>query len=550
MAQVGPQPRSVDLKGYARVIHVAPDGEHRTISGALASIADASPRNRYAVLVAEGTYEESRIAMKPYVDLYGGFPAGDWKNRDVYQHAAILDARKKGPVILGADHARLDGFIVTGGEQAAHGGGVVCEGVSPTIVHNIITGNRTLKPGMKEGVGKQVAHEGAGIALLAGSRAYVANNLICDNTTEIGNGAGLAARGGVQAEILRNVFCNNIAGVKDDAPFHGKAGSRSSPGGAIACAEGSSPRISFNVIVLCSAPINNDAGGIWVEGNSMPPIRYNWIVGNTSGDDGGGIYVMGDLYYDEEGKRFDSSPDGPVAVEDNIIAGNHTVRGGPGGVRVSRWGRVELRRNVIVGNDRGGAAGAEGGVICVMEDNVVAGNGAKREPPDPSFRLAGAIAARKFDERRCVTEIATAGDLGREDLSGSVVRIGAQWSVVKSGSPGGLTLWGRITDEAGRVEVLDLEPDGKLDGPKSTYVRCIAPVFRGAGLSPFAPSGASGDPPKLRPLCGRGEGGPPRPASCGEARCHSQPDAGRLGGSPLDCLCRDRTGDPRHGHLR
>jgi hypothetical protein len=206
---------------------------------------------------------------------------------------------------------------------------------------------------------------------------------------------------------------------------------------------------------MCSAPINNDAGGIWVEGNSMPPITYNWIVGNTSGDDGGGIYVMGNLYYDEEGKRFDLAPDGPVAIEDNIIAGNHTIRGGPGGVRVSRWGRVELRRNLIVGNEKGGAAGREGGVICLAENNVIADNGARRAPPKPSFRLTDEITARKFDERRYVTEITTSKGLGKADLAGSVVRIGADWSVVKSSGPNSLIIWGKITDDAARVEVLD-----------------------------------------------------------------------------------------------
>jgi hypothetical protein len=455
MDQVGPQSRGVNLKDYAQVIHVAPDEKHHTVAGALAAVTDASPTKRYAILVAAGTYNELRIAMKPHVDLYGGFAAGDWKVRDVYRHAAILDAQKKGPVVVGADHARLDGFVVTGGEQDAHGGGIVCDGVSPTIVNNVIVGNKTRKPKIGEGLGKQVAHEGAGIALLSGSRAYVSNNLIGENTTEVGNGAGITARGNVRAKILRNVFCNNVAGVKDDQMFHGKVGSRSSPGGAIACSAASSPQISFNVIVLCSAPINNDAGGIWVEGNSMPPINYNWIVGNTSGDDGGGIYVMGNLYYDEEGKRHDSSPDGPVAIEDNLIAGNNTVRGGPGGVRVSRWGRVDLRRNVIVGNEKGGAHGGEGGLICVMEDNIMADNGAKRMAATPAFRLAADITARTFDARHYVTEIATGKTFGKEDLSGGVVRIGKQWTVVRSSGPAGLTVWGKITDEAAKVEVLD-----------------------------------------------------------------------------------------------
>jgi hypothetical protein len=316
MGQVGPQPRGVDLKRYAHVIRVAPDERLQPVAGALAAIKDASAKNRHAILVAAGTYKESRIQMKPYVDLYGGFAAGDWKTRDVYQQATILDAQKKGPVVIGADDARLDGFVITGGQQEAHGGGIVCDGVSPTIVNNIIVANRTLRPMIAEGLGKQVANEGAGIALLSGAQAYVSNNLICDNSTEVGNGAGITARGKVGGKILRNVFCNNIAGVKDDAMFHGKVGSRSSPGGAIACSEESSPQISFNCIVMCSAPINNDAGGIWVEGNSLPPINYNWIVGNTSGDDGGGIYVMGNLYYDETGERRDVAPDGSVRIED------------------------------------------------------------------------------------------------------------------------------------------------------------------------------------------------------------------------------------------
>jgi hypothetical protein len=455
MGQVGPQPRSVDLKDYAHVIRVAPHDGRQAVAAALAAIEDASANNRYAILVAAGTYDETRLQMKPHVDLYGGFAAGDWKSRDVYQQATILDARKKGPVVIAADDARLDGFVITGGQQKGHGGGIVCDAASPTIVNNIIVGNLTLRPVIGEGLGKQVASEGAGIALLSGSRAYVSNNLICDNSTEVGNGAGITARGKVGGKILRNVFCNNVAGSRDDAMFHGKVGSRSSPGGAIACSEESSPQISFNCIVLCSAPINNDAGGIWVEGNSMPPINYNWIVGNTSGDDGGGIYVMGNLHYDEAGNRLDTSPDGPVSIEDNVIAGNDTVRGGPGGVRASRWGRVDLRRNLIVGNEKGGAHGAEGGVICVMEDNLIADNGAKRVAATPSFRLGCEITAREFDARRWVTEVETSQDLGKEDLSGAVVRIGKQWTVVKSGGPGRLILWGKVADEASRAEILD-----------------------------------------------------------------------------------------------
>jgi hypothetical protein len=462
MEQVGPQPRAysdhgprtLPLRSYAQVIHVAAGEKYQTVAGALAAIKDASAKNRYAILVAAGTYKEARVQMKPHVDLYGGF-LPDWQTRDVYEHSSILDAQQKGPVVIGADDARLDGFLITGGEQKAHGGGVVCDGASPTIVNNIITGNHLPKVEIEEGKGKQIGYEGAAIALLAGSRAYVANNLICDNSTGVGNAGGITCRGKVQARILRNVFCNNIAGVKDDTMFHGKPGSRSSPGGAIACSEESSPQISFNVMVMCSAPINNDAGGIWVEGNSSPAINYNWVVGNTSGDDGGGIYCMGNLYYTDAGERFDLSPDLSVAIEDNVIVGNNCTRGGPGGVRASRFGRVDLRRNLLVANEQGAAHAAEGAFICVMENNVVADNGAKRDPATPKFRLTGDITDRKFDARRFVTEISTNAALGNEHaLAGEVVRVGKQWSVVKSNGANGLTLWGKITDEATKLELL------------------------------------------------------------------------------------------------
>jgi hypothetical protein len=457
MEQVGPQSRPVNPKDYAHVVHVAPDGEQKTLDAALASIKDASEQNRYAVLVVAGTYGP-KVQMKPHVDLFGGFAAGDWTKRDVFANATILDGKGSGPVVTGADDARLDGFVITGGQRAGHGAGVLCDGVSPTIANNVITGNRTLKPTIGEGLGKQIAHEGAGIALLSGSRACVSNNLICDNSTEVGNGGGITARGNVRAKIFRNVFCNNVAGTEDNTMFHGKVGSRSSPGGAIACSDASSPQISFNCIVLCTAPINNDAGGIWVEGNSMPPINYNWIVGNTSGDDGGGIYLMGNLYYDEKGERHDVSPDGPVEIENNLIAGNNTGRGAPGGIRVSRWGRADLRRNLIVANEMGAAHGAEGGVICVMEDNVIADNGQKGQPAKPAFRLRGDITGRKFDPRRWVTEFQTAGGdkpLEANELAGEVVRIGKQWSVICSNEPDRLVIWGKFSEEAPSFEVLD-----------------------------------------------------------------------------------------------
>src|SRR5262249_3885251 len=130
------EPRTVDLRRYAKILHVAPDAEHHTIAAALAAAKDASATKRYAVLVAAGTYRESPLVMKPFVDLYGGFAAGQWKTPNVAQRPTILDAEQKGRVVVAADDSRLDGFVVTGGRTNEHGAGILCDGTSPVLVNN------------------------------------------------------------------------------------------------------------------------------------------------------------------------------------------------------------------------------------------------------------------------------------------------------------------------------------------------------------------------------------------------------------------------------
>src|SRR5262245_1348402 len=71
MAQMGPQSRSVDPAAYAHVVRVGPGEKYETPAAALNSITDASAKNRFAILVTAGTYNESRLQMKPHVDLYG-----------------------------------------------------------------------------------------------------------------------------------------------------------------------------------------------------------------------------------------------------------------------------------------------------------------------------------------------------------------------------------------------------------------------------------------------------------------------------------------------
>ena len=76
MDQLGPQSRTFDPRPYAQVIRVGAGEKQQTVAAALASVKDASAGKRYAILVQAGTYKETGIGMKPYVDLYGGLPSG------------------------------------------------------------------------------------------------------------------------------------------------------------------------------------------------------------------------------------------------------------------------------------------------------------------------------------------------------------------------------------------------------------------------------------------------------------------------------------------
>jgi hypothetical protein len=100
-----------------------------------------------------------------------------------------------------------------------------------------------------------------------------------------------------------------------------------------------------------------------------------------------------------------------------------------------------------------------------MENNTIEHNDAS----PPPFRLTAEIAQRKFDPGHYVTEITTTGkELGADDLAGAAVCIGKQWSVIRSAEGNKLVIWGKITDEASTLKVLDhyLPEDDGYPNPK------------------------------------------------------------------------------------
>jgi hypothetical protein len=378
ISKTGPHTVQVDLSEYSTVLYVSGtkgsdqegDGSRtkpwQTLTNALFQADGASGSGRTAVLVAAGKYAEWTFKMRPYVDLFGGFHPDSWK-RDIHRNSTVLDGQRVRRVVTGASHARIDGFIITRGVVKYHGGGILCDDSSPTISNNFILDNMTLEPeDFDHNRIHQYGYHGGGIACLYNAVPVIVNNVISGNKTSVGMGAGIVFYGwlridgsedpvlkedhlvgGLRAICENNVIIGNTAGIND------LNRTRSSSGGAIASAYESRPIIRNNVIAGNRAKGRSDAGGIYCEFYSYPDIIGNWVVGNVSDDDGGGIYSM----------RL-----GQPLITDNFIAGNWTTGGGSGGVRLSKEGRGDIYRNIIVHNQSGG------GVQCVDSYMRLVGN--------------------------------------------------------------------------------------------------------------------------------------------------------------------------------
>jgi hypothetical protein len=368
ISAVGPRTLPVETSKYTQVYYVAPGGRGpgegtrgnpwRSPAQALRRLDGVPADQRVAILVAAGTYDDETVVMRERVDLWGGFEGATW-TRDIQKHRTILDGRDFRRVVVGANHARLDGVVVTRGRVQGNGGGILCDNTSPIISNNVIEHSRTLMPpDFRHDLIHQRGYVGGGMAVLYNAVPEVRNNLFRHNTTEIGEGAALAfygwsrLPGSPRAVVEHNVFVDNIAGT------HDLARTRSSSGGAIACCHEASPIIRANVIAHNVAKGRSDAGGVYSEYYASPDLIANWIVGNEGDDDGGAFYTM---------------RQGEPVLEGNLIAGNWTTMGGVGGVRISKEGRARLVGNVIARNTTGGGVYLADGWIH-MEDNLVADN--------------------------------------------------------------------------------------------------------------------------------------------------------------------------------
>lgn len=421
--QVGPRTERVDLAGYAQVRYAAHESRARAdgskvlpwpgLEQALAAITDAGPARRYAILVASGTYRTRALRLKPHVDLFGGFDPGAWL-REIHQNATILDAEGKDRVLLGADHARVDGFTLRGGRARGHGGAVLCERASPILTNNRFTDNATLvAPDYVRGILHQIGSEGGAIACTQYASPRIERNLFLGNWTEMGGGGAIGVRSDsirpreeVQGPAIRNnAFIGQRTGLADTAPDV-KQRARSSNGGAISLSNALG-EITGNLFVDNRAGGNGDGGAIYCEYEASPLVAQNHFIGNRAEDDGGALYSM----------KL-SEP----RIEANVFAGN----AGGGSLRLSKQGRARITGNLLFANPGGGIN--SGDSWGLLEANVIMDN----DGPGVSHSLQVATYLRPAVLRGNVVR----GNRGGQLQVGSPAAADVEGNNVEGGHPG------------------------------------------------------------------------------------------------------------------
>ena len=226
------------------------------------------------VWVAAGSYVE-RISLNAGVGLYGGFAGieSSREQRDWVANATILDGDQGGTVVTILPGTELptvvSGFVIRNG-RATRGAGIKCSISSLTIAHNVITSN----------VATGQYSPGGGIACDGGSPTIYDNDIVKNYG------------GGIRCSYASPTISNNRIVANNGYP--GISCHHSSPtihdnfilandshwrsGGGIFCMS-SSPKIVGNTIAGNRA---ENGGGLYC-GKSSPTVVNNVIAFNSSG---------------------------------------------------------------------------------------------------------------------------------------------------------------------------------------------------------------------------------------------------------------------------
>ncbi len=257
--------------------------------------------NGDTVLVQPGTYYENINFNGHNIVLGSLFLTTGNEN---YISSTVIDGDSSGAVITLSNFENsstiITGFTITNG-GGVDGGGIICDGTGPTILHNsitanygeygggifcvgadpiisdnVISGNRSSGIGCYRSQAKITGNEFTGNFADLGGAIYCENSpdaVISENYMTrnfgISDGAGIYCYLS-DATIIGNTIFENIAGR----------------GGGIFCRQ-SSPSIRGNTISSNLGELNG--GGLYLY-QSDPVIANNIIVNNRAGAYGGGLF--------------------------------------------------------------------------------------------------------------------------------------------------------------------------------------------------------------------------------------------------------------------
>jgi hypothetical protein len=290
------------------------------------------------VVVAQGTYKECIDFKGKAITVRSTNPT----NVTVVANT-IIDGEQQGSVVVFVAGEKatsvLSGFTITEGsgwrgEFDSYGGGVHCNGTSPTLTNNRIVAN--------------AATFGGGVYCKDASPVLTGN-------TVSGNHA---VQGGYKGSAGGGVFCYTSSPKLTDNTISGN--DTNGFGGGVYC-EWSSPTLTGNTIYNNYA--GNDGGGLCCLYGSSPSVTNNAISGNSTDASGGGVYC------------YSSSP----SLKSNTISDNSAVYGG-GGVECNKQSSATMTNNIISGN--AATNGYGGGVMCydhaspALTNNTIVDNSA------------------------------------------------------------------------------------------------------------------------------------------------------------------------------
>jgi predicted outer membrane repeat protein len=267
--------------------------------------------------VAQGTYSASAtVQLKDGVGVYGGFTSTTavFAARDWLVYPVLLNGSGVRRVLIGTNNTVLDGVVVTNGNAAASGGGLLISGVGMTV-RNCLFANNLASGGTSYG--------GAIAQLGAGSASIVSNCVFRENSAAYGGaihwGAGSTTlRGcrfiGNSAQGGGALYPLALSGAIEDTVFVGNAAT-SAGGGAVYSGS---------------------------RANCVAAFRRCVFAGNTAGGGSGygGAFIGGDAY----------------AIEQCIFSANRTASWA--GALFGADNATVVRRSVLAGNEAPNGAGA------------------------------------------------------------------------------------------------------------------------------------------------------------------------------------------------